>query len=98
MARPAVCEKRSFLATCALLVMSRACRKRWTYLAPACEAYALMPSSRRRGSGPGKSFPSRPFFTWESADAERGGSPLQLQCRCDAGVRELQGNPRGDGA
>jgi len=64
MARPAVCEKRSFLATCAFLVMSRLAENAGLTSRPRARSYALMPSSRRRGSGPGKSFRSRPFFTF----------------------------------
>ena len=63
MARPAVCEKRSFPATCALLVMSRLPENAGLTLGLAGRSYALMPSSRSRGSEPGKSFRSRPFFT-----------------------------------
>ena len=48
---------------------------------PRAGPYTIMLSSRRRGPGLGKSFRSCPFFTWAFAGAERGVSPLQLQCR-----------------
>ncbi len=63
MARPAVCEKLSFLETCAFLVMSRLAENAGLTSRPLARSYALMPSSHGRGSGPGKSFRSRPFFT-----------------------------------
>jgi len=66
MARPAVCKKQSFLATCALLVMSRLPENAGLTSRPRARSYTLMLSSRRRGSGPGKSFRSRPFFTFLS--------------------------------
>jgi hypothetical protein len=62
MARPAVCEKRSFPAACALLVMSRPPENAGLTSRPRARSYALVLSSLRRGSGPGKSFRSRPFL------------------------------------
>lgn len=64
MSRPAVCENPSFLGTCALLVMGRLPENAGLTSRLDVGFYTLMLSSRRRGSGLGKSFRSRPFFTF----------------------------------
>ena len=66
MTRPAVCGKPSFLGTCALLVMGRLPENVGLTSRPRVGSYTLMLSSPRRGSGLGKSFRSRPFFTFLS--------------------------------
>jgi hypothetical protein len=62
MARPAVCGKPNFLATCAFLVMSRIAENAGLTSRLDVRSYALMPSSRSRGPGPANRSDHAPFL------------------------------------